>query len=52
MTNSKECRALNAKTSGDAVKKPYQAPELTVHGRVDEITQSLTHHSLGGGSKG
>lgn len=24
------------------VKKPYQTPQLTVHGRVDEITQLLT----------
>lgn len=24
-----------------AGKKPYQTPRLTVHGRVDEITQSM-----------
>ena len=48
MTNSKECRTLDAQPSGDAgVKKPYQTPELIVHGRVDEITQFITHrHSM------
>ena len=47
MTNSKERRTLNTQRSGDIdVKKPYQTPELTVHGRVDEITQSITRHAL------
>jgi len=48
MTNSNEYRMSNVNPSGEArVKKPYQTPELTVHGRVDEITQFVTRHSLG-----
>jgi hypothetical protein len=35
------------KSAEGAPKKPYQKPELTVHGRVDEITKvllALSHH--------
>jgi hypothetical protein len=48
MTNSNEYQTFNVEPSGNTgVRKPYQTPELTVHGRVDEITQSITHHALG-----
>ena len=42
MTNQDESQTLRIESSADAgAKKPYQTPELTVHGRVDELTQFL-----------
>jgi hypothetical protein len=33
--------AIPAESLQPCAKKPYQTPQLTVHGRVDEITQLL-----------
>ena len=42
MTNKNENQILQIESPAESgVKKPYQSPELTVHGRVDEITQFL-----------
>jgi len=48
MTNKKDNRfSAEEKSSQPAAKKPYQAPVLTVHGRVDQITKfllAISHH--------
>jgi hypothetical protein len=42
MTNQDENRNRQTESSAEPdAKKPYQSPELTVHGKVDEITQFL-----------
>lgn len=42
MTTNDENQISQAETSAEpGDKKPYQSPELAVHGRVDEITQFL-----------
>jgi hypothetical protein len=42
MTNQNENRIRQAEQTADrGAKKKYQTPELTVHGRVDEITRFL-----------
>lgn len=48
MTNQNENRVLQADQPVEpAVKKPYQTPELTVHGKVDEITLASCVHTCG-----
>ena len=43
MTMKNENQMPQAEQSAETgSKKPYQTPELTVHGRVNEITQFLT----------
>jgi len=48
MTNKNDNRVpAAAKPSQPSGKKPYQAPVLTVHGRVDQITKfllAISHH--------
>ena len=47
MKKQNENQAALEKSAEAAPKKPYQKPELTVHGRVDEITKvllALSHH--------
>jgi len=48
MTNEKENQVAQAENAAQtSTKKTYQKPELTVHGRVDEITKvllALSHH--------
>jgi len=48
MTNQNENNVAQVEKSAEAApKKNYQKPELTVHGRVDEITKvllALSHH--------
>jgi len=48
MTNQNENHVAQVEKSAEAApKKTYQKPELTVHGRVDEITKvllALSHH--------
>jgi hypothetical protein len=42
MKNTNETRMVKVEPSAEPdIKKPYQTPELTVHGRVDQITQFL-----------
>ena len=41
MTMNNEDQMPQAEQSVET-KKPYQSPELTVHGRVNEITQFLS----------
>lgn len=41
MMNQNESMMQNAEQPLAVVKKAYQTPELTVHGRVDQITQFL-----------
>ena len=43
MTDELNARVIIPKEAAQKrAKKPYQTPQLTVHGRVDEITQFLT----------
>ena len=41
MTNQNEITVNVEQSAALDVKKAYQTPELTVHGRVDQITQFL-----------
>jgi len=46
MTNQDDKTVAPAEQSAQPTdKKPYQTPELTAHGRVDEITQVLLNIS-------
>ena len=48
MTNQNENQVVPAEKSAEPTpKKTYKKPQLTVHGRVDEITKvllALSHH--------
>ncbi|HLK50255.1 MAG TPA: hypothetical protein VKT49_19065 [Bryobacteraceae bacterium] len=41
MTNQDESQPLQKESAEPGCKKPYQSPELTVHGRVDQLTRFL-----------
>lgn len=42
MTNHDDQRGMTPPASAQpAAKKPYQTPQLTVHGRVEEITKFM-----------
>lgn len=41
MTNQDERQSLKTEAAEGGAKKPYETPELTVHGRVDQLTQFL-----------